>query len=273
MQHFRFEDWDHGRLRVNESFSRVLRANKLTSFDAIQALVGGRVVKNLRSDRITTRHVLRDGVGEQVFYLKMQAPPPLKDYIKPLLRVRWPRVGAWYEWEAMVRFHQAGIPTMVPVALGRLGRSSFVLTLGLEGFQKVSDWAHQHLRDPQAADLAEAAQIARSIGRVTRAMHGAGMYHQDFYLGHLLLPAGGGSSKIYVIDLGRVLRRTHWVTHWVVKDLAQLNYSARLVRNADRLRLMRAYLDRPLQSHDKVLIRKVLAKSRSIARHTQKHGL
>lgn len=273
MHQFNIDHWDQGRLTVNQVFAHVLRANGLTSFTAIQHLAGGQTAKGLRRYRLTTRHLLRDGSQEHVFYLKRHSPPPLRDYVKPLLRLRRPAVGARREWDAMIRFHASGIPTMVPVALGRRGRRSFVLTQGLEGFEKLSDWMCRHLDNPAADDLVAAGKIARALGRIARAMHMAHMHHQDFYLGHLLLPPTGEADRVHVIDLGRVCCRFRLSHRWIIKDLAQLNYSAHLVRRTDRLRFMRVYLGHRLEWPDKVLIRKVVAKTRRIARHTAKHGL
>ncbi len=270
---FRFTHWDDGRLTVNQDFAATLSTHKLTTFAAMQNLTGGQIAKHLIHGRTTTRYVLRDGDGEHVFYLKRQRPTPLKDHVKTLSRLTLPVIGLTGEWKAMIRFHQLGIPTMVPVALGRCGRYSFVLTEGLEGFEKLSDWMRQRLVHPRPQDLAATARMARGIALLARVMHAAGMHHQDFYLGHLLRPTTGPGDHIHVIDLGRVRRRVRLSQRWVVKDLAQLNYSAHLVRRTDRIRFLQTYLGRPLQGHDKNLINKVQRKSLAIERHSVKHAL
>lgn len=272
-KNFEFEYWDSNRLRVNRAFAPLLKHHALTSFDAFSTLSGGEIAKDLAHDRVTRRFVLRDESHEHAFYLKQQNAPALREYIKPLIRLRRPIVGATHEWSAIIRCHQLGIPTMVPVAMGRYQRRSFIFTQALDGFEKLSDWMQQHLEQPEAADLVAAGQIARSIAHLAKIMHAGGMHHQDFYLGHLLLPTDERETKLHVIDLGRARYHRHLPKHWIVKDLAQLNYSAKLVRNTDRFRFLRAYFGRRLGVQEKVLVRSVLAKSRSIARHSAKHGL
>lgn len=270
---FEFEDWDGGRLRVNCAFAALLKSNTLTSFAAFLNLDGGEIAKDLAHNRVTRRFVLQDGPHEYAFYLKKQNAPALRETIKPLLCLRWPILGVTHEWNAMIHFHQLGIPTMVPVAMGHGQGCCFIFTQALEGFWKLSDWMHQHLNQPHADDLVATRHIARAVAKVTKTMHTSGGHHQDFYLGHLLVPKDRGCYDIHIIDLGRARWRHRLSTRWIIKDLAQLNYSAHLVRNTDRVRFMRTYLGRRLQAQDKTLVRRVVAKSRAIARHSAKHGL
>jgi hypothetical protein len=79
---------------------------------------------------------------------------------------------------------------------------------------------------------------------------------------------------MYVIDLGRVRAHGPWFARrWIVKDLAQLSFSAKDARLTERLRFLREYLGRKLEPGDRRLIRGILKKSERIARHTAKHGL
>ncbi len=270
---FSFEHWERSRLRVNTDFAPVLAEHGLTTFDAVMELAGGQAAKQAQRGRTTTRHVLPFEGRDHAFYLKRQRPPTLKAYLKSFLRLRRPVVDARGEWDAMIHFQREGIPTMTPVAVGRQGRYSFVLTEALDGFEKLSDWMNDRLDDPRSAHHRDVRAIAAALGRLTRTMHGANLHHQDFYIGHLLLPVNGDPDGIHVIDLGRARRCACLAERWIVKDLAQLNYSAHLIHRTDRVRFLRAYFGRPLEPRDKPLIRKVLTKSHAIARHTKKHGL
>jgi heptose I phosphotransferase len=97
------------------------------------------------------------------------------------------------------------------------------------------------------------------------------MYHQDFYLSHFYL---GRGETLYLIDLQRVGRRAKVPTRFRVKDLGQLNFSADFaggVSRAERMRFFLAYLGKKrLEAADKNLARKVMAKTRRIARHDVK---
>ena len=97
-------------------------------------------------------------------------------------------------------------------------------------------------------------------------MHGAGLHHQDFYLGHLML-SQSQSDLIYVIDLGRVQKHARLSRRWIVKDLAQLDFSASATP-VERLRFLREYLGRRLTSEDRSLVADIQAKAAAIARHS-----
>jgi hypothetical protein len=73
-----------------------------------------------------------------------------------------------------------------------------------------------------------------------------------------------------LIDLQRVQYRRWWRDRWVVKDLAQLNYSAppEAISCTDRLRFLKTYLDVDrLGRRERRLIRRIVAKTARIARH------
>ncbi|MES2791129.1 MAG: lipopolysaccharide kinase InaA family protein, partial [Planctomycetota bacterium] len=165
-----------------------------------------------------------------------------------------------------------GIPTMTPVAWGHNGRESLLVTLAIDGCDKLSDWMKRTPRPTTPEQVAAKSRLIREIAAVTRKMHHAGMHHQDLYAGHILLPHDA-SRGIHILDLGRVRRCRHLGTIWIVKDLAQLHYSAHWFTTTDRLRFLIAYLGRPLQTADRALIRRILRKTASIRQHSRKHGL
>lgn len=77
---------------------------------------------------------------------------------------------------------------------------------------------------------------------LARHLHDFGMYHQDFYLGHIYL---GPDKVLSLIDLQRVLHFPAASLRYQIKDLAQLNYSTLEIpgiTTADRLRFLLSYL-------------------------------
>jgi heptose I phosphotransferase len=267
---FAFEDWDAGRLTVNADYAPLLRRHGLTSFAALMDYRGGRDVKNVRPERTTVSLELADDEGRaRRFYLKRHARRPLRELVKPLLRLTRPIWGARHEWQAILRFHEIGIATMTPVALGESAGRSLLLTVAIEGCAKLTDWPA--LSDPAAAGRKHEVDAAvEAVAEAARAMHGAGMHHQDFYLGHLMVPVEGPPRPVHVLDLGRVRSRRRLSGRWIVKDLAQLNYSARGLSASSRLRTLARYLGRPLQRSDRPLVRRIVGKSAAIARHADK---
>jgi heptose I phosphotransferase len=279
---FELERWDAGRLTVNRGFADVLSDAGLETFESLWSFAGGQVAKNVLRERTTTRIVLPDRRtgGDAAFYLKRHAPVPLKEYIKPLLRLRWPILGARNEWNAILQFHDAGLPTMTPVALGQCGHRSLLLTRAIEGCRKLSDLLAEcavsvgsRKRAPLRPGAVDAGSLIPRLARLARTMHAAGLHHQDFYLTHLLVPGQDDGETLYVIDLGRVRQRRRLARRWIVKDLAQLNYSAAGTSQAERQRFLEAYLGRPLEAADRHLIRRIERKTRAIGRHSRKNRL
>lgn len=273
--------WDDGRLRVNRRFAELLRAHGLTTCAAILRFTGGELVRRVGS-RETLRLTLADGATSSVLYLKRHGPPQWRDRVMPRLHGSRPIHGARNEWEAILRFAAAGIPSMTPVAFGESGPASFVVTQGLNARCDLLQFVGG--RDETARSLggsrsqgepprSELRALIERVAEITRRMHAAGFHHQDFYLNHLLLCDEEGGPHVRVIDLGRVRRHERLATRWIIKDLAQLDFSARRLSCRDRLRFLRFYLGRPFDAADRRLIRRVTVKSRRIAKHTAKHQL
>lgn len=263
MKSFAFDRWDHGRLLVNHDYAALFQAAKWTTFETVWVATSqAAVAKDAGTERVTCRFELPGLNGPQAFYIKRHCAASLYETLKPLLQGRVPCLGAKVEWDGLLAFHAAGLATMLPVALGQGGSESFLITAELQGCTKLSECPD----DEQKEWVVPVAEVASR-------MHRAGLHHQDFYLGHLLRP-NDHEGPIHIIDLGRVQKHGPWFARrWIVKDLAQLNYSAKNARATDRLRFWRAYQGLPLSDGDKTLIRSILNKTARIARHSRKNGL
>lgn len=271
--------WDGGRLHVNRRFSRILEANGLTTCEALLNLPEGQVVRQIKS-RSTSRIVLADGDGDQTFYIKRHGPPRLRERIRPLINLSLPILGARNEWEAIHRFHAAGLPTVTPVAFGQLQQHSFVMTQDLGTDFTLLDWVNETADRRQAGGESESAELLalerrlmRHVAAIARQMHARGIFHQDFYLNHMLWRQNATELDIRVIDLGRVVQSAPGSRRRIIKDLAQLDFSARRMSCRDRLRFLRLYLGRPFCPADRWLVACIVRKSRHIAAHTAKHKL
>ena len=274
MKSFAFDAWDGGRLTVNREFCPLLTRHGLTTFDAIADFSGGQVTKNVLRERTTTRLDLADADGTpRTLFLKRHQRARLVELLKPWFRLTRPIVGARNEWEAILRFHAVGIATMIPVALGEARGRSFLMTAGIEGCQKLTEWMDAHKQSLRNGELATLRKIVAGVADVARTMHAAGLHHQDFYLTHLMVPQSGPAAPIHVLDLGRARLQPRLAGRWIVKDLAQLNYSADGVSTSDRLRFLTRYLGRKPTRRDRMLITRVVRKTRAIARHARKNAL
>lgn len=268
---FQLETWDIGKLTVNSAFSSLLRRNGLESFDSIWAKTAdAAVAKKFRTDRYTLRFALSDGEVSRTFFIKRHGRSSWKEYVKPLLRLTWPILGARNEWNAILDFHAVGIPTMIPVAVGEYGENSFLMTEGLENCTKLSE-LNASLKQTPVELATWRTKASCIVAGIARKMHGAGMNHQDFYLGHLM-QSESDSDCVYVIDLGRVQKYKQLAQRWIIKDLAQLDFSAEAT-DFERLRFLRQYLGRAFNKSDRSLIRRIQAKRSLIARHSRKNRL
>lgn len=271
MTRFELDSWDRGKLTINRVFSPLFQQHGWLTFDKVwEHTANAAIAKKLRTDRVTLSFSLDDEGKERKFYIKRHSRSSWKEYIKPLLRLTWPILGARNEWKAILAFHEAEIPTMVPVALGESGSDSFLITESLENCEKLSRLPVTTEPDREAAP--ERAKIRRHVASLAQRMHAQGMHHQDFYLGHLM-QSQSNPEVIYIIDLGRVKHQTPLSQRWIVKDLAQLTFSAASASTRERLRFLREYLGRSLTKSDRKLVDQISAKTRSISRHSKKNKL
>jgi tRNA A-37 threonylcarbamoyl transferase component Bud32 len=110
-------------------------------------------------------------------------------------------------------------------------------------------------------------QFIGRLAEFVKKFHETGYRHRDLYFSHIFLTADG---QFYLIDLARTFRPAIFAERYRVKDLAELNYSAtkQFFSNTDRLRFYIVYTGGlKLKSRDKTLIRKIIRKTRQIARH------
>jgi hypothetical protein len=222
------------------------------------------------------RSVYRLEVGDRAFYLKRNRFHWV-EFWKRISRLKWPPRGALVEWNNILAVREAGIPTVSPVAMGecvKFGIDIASFTLTEELYQAVPlDVVLQREFTGSLNDAGRQRkrQLTLQLAATARKLHGSGMYHQDFYLSHFYL---GRGETLYLIDLQRVGRRAKVPTRFRVKDLGQLNFSADFtggVSRAQRMRFFLAYLGKKrLEAADKKLARKVMAKTRRIARHDVK---
>ncbi|APG25501.1 lipopolysaccharide kinase InaA family protein [Syntrophotalea acetylenica] len=249
----------------------VLEQAGLRSFRDFMDYAGGRRVCHKRG-----RSTVRIAIGERAFYLKRNRFHWV-EFLKGLVRLRFPVRGALREWRNIARVRESGVSTLVPIAFGErpfwgFETSSFSVTEELYRCQPLDQVLGKELPDlPSPAARFRKRGIFRQLGAFAGRLHGHGLYHQDFYLSHVFL---GPGDVLHLIDLQRVLHRPWRARHFCIKDLAQLNYAASRVpgvSRTDRMRFLHAYFGcSTLGFEEKQLVRAVLAKTSRIARHDVK---
>ncbi len=249
----------------------LLESVGLATFDDYMSFAKGRHICHKRG-----RSVFRIVAGDKAFYLKRNRLHWVEAW-KSLSRCRWPSLAARIEWENIMAVEAAGISTVPPVAMGErrcfgVETASFTLTEELYGAVPLEDIIRREWNGPLSpSQLRRKRRLIRSVAQIASSLHGQGMWHQDFYLGHFLLDQ---DETLYLIDLQRVKRAPRVPRRCLVKDLGQLDFSADTTGNisrADKIRFLLAYFGvRSLSLKHKTLVRRITAKSRSIARHTVK---
>lgn len=126
-------------------------------------------------------------------------------------------------------------------------------------------------REPREAERAWLRPLAALVAR----LHGAGWYHRDLYLHHVVL-AGEVESGLQVVllDLGRARKERKPRERWFVKDLAALQLSAPLALGSrPRLRFLALYARaRGLgRGEARKLARSAEAKARRMGAHAPRH--
>ena len=261
----------HRELLINKSFLEFLEGNRLDDFQSLMDYNGAQVLKKNKY-----RSVTRIELQGRIFYLKRHFWP-LKERIKN--RIPWvKKEDGKNEWENINLLRDHGFSTMVPVAFGEkrelgLPSSTLTLTENIYDAEKLETYLPAHFNPPLTPDMVmRKRNLIKKIAVLARDFHKKGFNHQDFYLGHLFIrPA---DNTIFIVDLQRMHCSKSTGRRYIIKDLAQIAYSAESVNifsRTDFIRFAHVYFERDkLNGQHKRLIRKIMAKVRRIARHDAK---
>lgn len=262
-------------LYLNDRYSKLLQQNGLNQFSDFMTFSGGKVLKRLPS-RTITKVELPNGRGLATFFLKrhMGTVKPV-EMLRTLLSgfsVSWGRK----EWEVIEAFRKCGIPTLTPVAAGEkvslLWQESFLMTEELTGYQSLDKFLQEYFTPPLPPEkMIEKRALIKELAGIAKRMHGAGLNHRDFYCCHIFIrQSEDGVREWRVLDLQRVDRRRWFRSHWIIKDLAALNYSAppQIITRTDRLRFLSHYIGgKGNVCQNLTFIRQVIHKTERIRRH------
>ncbi len=262
-------DLDNGHLMVNRDFLGFLDCNRLQDAQAIWDL-RDESVKTIVKERRTGRAFLTspNGLRKVEVYIKRYTRASLSERVKNIMSLKFFQFDALHEWHAQLAFHRLELPTVIPIAAGRVSEGSFNLTLGISDYKRASV-----LLDPKGrTDKGVRANIIKQIGLYTGRMHRAGIAHQDLYLVHFFLK--GKDMIPHLIDLQRVIKEKELSDRWRIKDLAELLFSARPMVSEDEIRIFCKAYSRAagfeLKRHTR-LVKAIIKKADRIeARHRRK---
>lgn len=196
-----------------------------------------------------------DGTPPATIFVKRYASIPWKEQWDRICRQTLGHSRACWEFEQAERLADAHIN--VPQAVGFVEHMtgifehrSAVLLTAAPGDALDRQWSRLAAENaPITRGLARQEIVVR-LARFVAAFHGTGVCHRDLYLCHIfadLDPDLREPPVFWLIDLARAHRPRWRRMRWIIKDLAQLDASARQVgaSRSDRLRFLHAYLHLP----------------------------
>jgi heptose I phosphotransferase len=184
----------------------------------------------------------------------------VKRYQRTPMRAQWDRIfrqnarhsTAWWEYDQSRRLADAHVPAPRPVAFAERMRARFeacsaVVVERVPGDAFERAWAAAERDGARTTRGAARHDVTRRLARFVAAFHGTGFFHRDLYLCHVFVeldPDAARPPRFSLIDLARTHKPRLRRMRWLIKDLAQLDFSARRLGAArtDRFRFLLTYL-------------------------------
>ena len=262
---------DGGTLRIAPQYRQLLERARLDDFDALLRTTSGHLMRRL-SDRENWRLDLpEDGGAVRRAYLKKHRSRSIATWMRRRFGIGPGRTAGRVEADFIERLHHDGVPTMNLIAFGeRLATDgtleSLLLTEELAGYEQLDKFLDLRFAARTHESVPDLHRLIDRVAEVAGKFHQLGYNHRDFYTCHFFIrePAPG-EFQVCLIDLQRVQRRSRLRRRWIVKDLAQLAYSAPadLIGPVQRALFLKRYLEiANLDFDEGRLARSVLRKER-----------
>jgi tRNA A-37 threonylcarbamoyl transferase component Bud32 len=210
----------------------------------------GRICVVQHAAHRTVSHV---AVQQGAFYVKQYRRDGFLDAAGHLVRPS----AARREWRNLAEVARRGIPTARPLAWaehvrGGLVRDNYLITEAIEPACSLEHYLTDELpRLPPNLRRTVRRRIAQSTARFVAAIHQAGVAHQDFHAGNVLVRAGpcggddaeGAHPDLYLIDLPgvRFSGPLDWPASRASLSMLAARWWAQTTRT-ERLRFWRTYL-------------------------------
>jgi len=211
-------------------------------------------------------------------FLKRYDNPPILFQLKNWLSHRRRISCASSEVEPIRELPAAGVCTPKVIAYGRqwgalCEKRSFIITEKIPHADALERKLPDCFNDPPTTEnLKSRRDFVARLASFVRKFHNTGYCHRDLYFSHIFCRTDG---TFCLIDLARSFKPALMHPRFLIKDIAQIHYSAPAAHfsGSDRLRFYLAYTAcNRLTQRDKAFIRKVLAKTNRMAEHDRKHG-
>ena len=270
---------DH--LIFNKDYLEVLDDVHFDSFESVWKYRDGETIKKIKA-RSVIRFEIQTNSGKKYFYLKRHNTEFAG--IKRILALFSPKTvvsEGKREFENICAFRKGGLGTVTPVIAGE----RFVKFCWVQSFLITEDFSpfislEYMLRDnPEffmgKNDSDRKRNLINRIGIFARRMHEKGFNHRDFNATHILLYYKDKSDApdIALFDLQRVDKSPFFRFRWIVKSLAELNYTLPegIFEKKDRIPLLLSYKGKKkLNTWDRLQWFWIKRKTARINRHTEK---
>lgn len=237
---------------INSDYQDLLTQQNLKNFDLIWNLRDGDTFKKI-PDRSVTRLDFTHKGNTRTFYLKrhnLERRGIGCQYFPSVFQNRLSQ--GIQELYNIVEFRDHGLATVIPVAagakkIGNCGSISFLMTEDFSPFISL-EWII--LNQPDFFNGSKGRQrkqnLLGTIGDFARKMHNAGFNHKDFNATHILVyyrEQDPEKPVIGLFDLQRVGRKNLLSFRWIIKSLAEINYTLpdKHFSDNDRQQLFIAY--------------------------------
>lgn len=209
--------------------------------------------------------------------MKRYEQTPLAEQLDRLRRQSVRHSRAWWEYRQSQELARCYIPAVRAIGVAEEMRAPFE-SRSVVLFERVTGDAFDRIWPQLAAEEAPLTrgwarhELTRCLAQFVSAFHQTGVCHRDLYLCHIfadLDPAAGRPPRFTLIDLARTHRPRFRRLRWIIKDLSQLDCSARQIgaSRADRLRFLVAYLGlRPSAPRVRYYARRIGRKSDCLVR-------
>jgi heptose I phosphotransferase len=215
--------------------------------------------------------------GAATLYVKRYRRLSMREQLDRMLRQDARHSRAWWEYAQSRTLRERYIPAVQAVGFvermaGPLEVESAALFAAAPGDAFDRLWPRLDREHAPITCGAVRHDLVRRLARFISAFHQSGVCHRDLYLCHVfseLDAQGRVPPRFTLIDLARTHAPRWRRMRWLVKDLAQLDSSARGIgaTRTDRLRFLRAYLGlAPGAPRVRVYARRVVRKSDAIIR-------
>ncbi len=267
---------------VNPDYKTALAKLGLTSLDAVFSFNDAESLTKSNLAPFRTRLQFEidslESSAPTTVFLKRYDSPPILVQLKNWLAHHSRRSCASCELEPTNELPAVGVNTAKVVSYGEqwglfLEKKSFIIT------EKIPDAEALERKLPDcfgAPPTPENLKLRRNfiaqLAKFIKKFHDTNYRHRDLYFSHIFY---SNSGDFYLIDLARAFKPLILHTRFLIKDIAQLHYSAPAAyfSNTDRLRFYLAYTAQSkLRSQDKAFIRKVVTRAKRMASHDRKHG-